>query len=255
MVIYVEYVIFDNFLLDLFIALLVCNLLHMKSRRAFLSACLGTILAVVYPCVQKELVALFKLLTLLTCCLPFTQKKLLPFIKSIFFYSVVAFIFNGLISFGLNIAGEYGFYNSGGTVGIIAGGAIIGYLIIYKFANLLISRISKESFVKLTLCIGDKKMHAMGFVDTGNIATASNGKGIIFLDKSLSRKIHSDTIDYVFINTVGANKIFKVIKIDKLLIYFDGKEHIYIDVNAIKTDQTYQGFQILLSSKLEEVCA
>lgn len=252
MVVYVEYVIFDNFLLDLFIALLVCHLLHLKSRRAIFSASLGTLLALCYPTVQKDFVAVFKVLTLLTCCLPFIGKNIIVFIKSLLFYAVIAFIFNGLITFGLNISGEGVYYSTGGMVGIISGVSIVGYLLILKFANLLIARISKEKYVKLTVCVGDKQMKAVGFVDTGNVATASNGKGIVFLDKSLSKKITSDTVDYVFVNTVGASQIFDVIKIDKLLIYSEGKEHIYINVNAIKTNQTYQGFQILLSSNLEE---
>lgn len=252
MVVYVEYVIFDNFLLDFFIALIVCNLLHLKGRRAIISAILGTILALCYPTIPKELIAVFKILTLLTCCLPFVTKSFIVFLKSILFYAVIAFIFNGLISFGLNISGDYAYYNSGGMVGIISGVSVVGYLLILKFAKLLISRISKEKFVKLTVCVGDKKMKAVGFVDSGNVATASNGKGIVFLDKGLSKKISSDTVDYVYVNTVGSSQIFNVIKIDKLLIYFEGKEHIYINVNAIKTNQTYQGFQILLSSNLEE---
>lgn len=255
MVIYVEYVIFDNFLLDFFIGLLVCNLLHLKARRAFLSATLGTALALIYPCIGRNLLAIYKILTLLTCCLPFMRKNMSSIFKSIFVFAVVSFIFSGIISLALNTVDEYGYYSSGGAVGVIAGGALIGYVVIYKFANMLMSRISKEKFVKLTVCIGDKQMNAMGFVDSGNIATASNGKGIVFLDKSLSRKIDSETVDYVFINTVGTGKIFNVIKIDKLMIYFEGKEHIYMNVNAIKTNQTYQGFQILLSSNLEEVGA
>ena len=217
-----------------------------------MSALLGTALALCYPTVQKEWIAVFKVLTLLTCCLPFIGKNLVNFLKGVLFYSVIAFIFNGLISFALNISGDGVYYNSGGLVGIISGVAVVGYLIILKFAKLLISRISKEKYVKLTVCVGDKQMKAVGFVDSGNVATASNGKGIVFLDKSLSKKITSDTIDYVYVNTVGSGQIFNVIKIDKLLIYFDGKEHIYINVNAIKTNQTYQGFQILLSSNLEE---
>lgn len=253
MVIYVEYVIIDNFLLDLFIAVLVSKLMHLKAWRALVSAIMGTGLALIYPLITKEFLAVYKILTLLMCSLPFFNRSISGFFKALFIYVIVAFIFNGLISFGLNSVNEYGYYNDGGIVGLISGGALVGYLLALKFTSILARRLSKEHYVKLTVYIGNKSLDAVGFMDSGNIATATNGKGIIFLDKMISRKIKSETVDYVYINTVGSGKIFDVIKIDKLLIYSEGKEHIYINVNAVKTNQTYQGFQILLSSNLEEV--
>ncbi len=253
MIVYVEYVIFDNFLLDLFIGILICKLLRFKSWRSFVSAIIGTVLALIYPCVTDKYVALFKILTLLCCCLPFICGNLASFVKSVFCYCVIAFIFNGLISLVIGSKSDNNNYSDGGLVGIISGCALIGYLVVYKFINILVNRISNEKFVKLKVVVGEKSLKAVGFVDSGNIATASNGKGIVFLDKVISKKIHSDPVDYVYINTISAKKICNVIKIDKLMIYFDGKEHIYTDVNAVKTNQTYQGFQVLLSSNLEEV--
>lgn len=255
MIIYVEYVIFDNFILDLFISVLVVRLLRLKSWRAFLSALIGTVLALIYPLIGQKYIVIYKILTALTCCLPFTSKNLVSLLKATFYFVVVAFIFNGLISLGLNTVGEFGYYSNGGMVGIITGGGLIGYVIIYKFVNMLANRLSNDKYVKMTVCIGDKTVKTVGFMDTGNVATASDGKGIVFLDKNLSKKINSDVIDYVFINTVGSGKIFNVIKIDKLMIYSGGEKHIYKNVNAVKTNQNYQGFQVLLSSNLKEVSA
>lgn len=255
MIIYVEYVIFDNFLLDLFIGVLVVKLLRLKSWRAFLSAFFGTVLALIYPLVSHEYIVIYKILTALMCCLPFVTNNLASLIKATFYYVIVAFIFNGLISLALNTVDEFGYYSTGGLVGLVTGGGMIGYIVIYKFINMLAKRLSNDKYVKMTVCIGDKTVKAVGFMDTGNIATASDGKGIVFLDKNLSKKINSDVIDYVFINTVGSGKIFNVIKIDKLMIYSGGEKHIYKNVNAVKTNQSYQGFQVLLSSNLKEVSA
>lgn len=252
MVIYIEYVIFDNFFLDLFIGLIVCECLMLSKIRAVISASFGTLLALIYPLVETDLLTLFKILTLLTCCIPFVRKDLYSYVKASLIFLFISFIYNGLISLLFGFTEPIIENKDGMKVGILSLGCILSFIVIKGVLKVVGEKVNSGRLLKSTVYLKNEVIRAVGFMDSGNIARASDGNGVVFLDKKLSERLDNKIVDYIMINTVNGQKIFEIIKLDKVEIYFGGQKHIYKNVNAAKTTQKYNGFEILLSTILKE---
>lgn len=247
MIIYVEYVILDNYALDLFIALLVCLLCSIKSVRAFISASLGTIIALIYPLLPDGYTVLYKCASFLITVSPllFKCSKKRCFTISIS-YLIISSVFSGLLSLLIGSNGVY--YSNGGSVFIICS---ISFFVFFVGRLFIIRLLPKGQcdYVKVEI---DKKVYK-GFFDNGNKVIASDGKGVIFLNKSISKLYKNDSIcDYILTQTVNGSEIKEVIIIPSMKIYFKGEEHTYNNVNAIKTNKSFSGFDILLSQSLKE---
>lgn len=252
MVIYIEYVIFDNFFLDLFIGLIVCECLMLSKIRAVISASLGTLLALIYPLVETDLLTLFKILSLLTCCIPFVRKDLYSYVKASLIFLFISFIYRGLISLLFGFTEPIIENKDGMKVGILSLGCILSFIVIKGVLKVVGKKVNSGRLLKSTVYLKNEVIRAVGFMDSGNIARASDGNGVVFLDRKLSERLDDKIVDYIMINTVNGQKIFEIIKLDKVEIYFGGQKHIYKNVNAAKTTQKYNGFEILLSTKLKE---
>lgn len=252
MVIYIEYVIFDNFFLDLFIGLIVCECLMLSKIRAVISASLGTLLALIYPLVETDLLTLFKILSLLTCCIPFVRKELYSYVKASLIFLFISFIYSGLISLLFGFTEPIIENKDGMMVGILSLCCILSFIVIKGVLKVVGEKVNSGRLLKSTVYLKNEVIRAVGFMDSGNIARASDGNGVVFLDKKLSERLDNKIVDYIMINTVNGQKIFEIIKLDKVEIYFGGQKHIYKNVNAAKTTQKYNGFEILLSTILKE---
>ncbi len=247
MVIYVEYVIIDNFALDFFIALIVCKYYSIKGYKGVISALLGTILALVYPIIPKTFTIIFKIGTLLSTVYPLTIKASIRHRFSILFvYTIVSSLFSGIIS--LLVGSTESYYSNGGKVFIICTIAIL----IFVFGRKLLVKLmlkKKSDYVNVEI---NHRVYK-GFFDNGNKVTASDGCGVIFLDKKVAKLFYDiKPSDYVLTQTVNGGEIKEVIIIPSIKIYFEGKQHTYNNVNAIKTDKYFHGFDILLSHNLKE---
>lgn len=252
MIVYVEYVIFDNFFLDLLIGIILCECLLLSKYKAVCSALLGTALALIYPLIEGKIIFLYKILALLTCSIPFVGRDVYSLIKASLIYLFISSIFSGLTTSFLGISGPIISVNDGLKVGFLSICGIVGFISIKGILRLIGKKVHSGRLFKLTLYSENKTISAIGFMDSGNIAVARDGKGIVFLDKKLSDRLKGDTVDYIIVNTVGGSKIYEIIKLEKVEIYFGGQNHIYKNVNAAKTAQRYNGFEILLSTKLKE---
>lgn len=253
MIVYVEYVIFDNFLMDLFIGLLLSELLRFRKLNAIVSAIIGTALALIFPTVEINHIIIYKFLTLFCCCIPFCGKSLYEYFKSIICYSIISFLYAGSISLLFGLDGSFISFSDGLKVGIISFCCVVGYFVILKIIKTILAKTLKGDFCQLKVIIENKKISAIGFFDSGNCALASDGNGIVFLDKKISKNIKGKSIDFVLVSTVSGEKIVEVYKINEIEIYVNGEKHMYKNVNAVKTGQTYNGFQVLLSTKLKEI--
>lgn len=247
MVIYVEYVILDNFALDFFIATLVCRFYSIRKWRGLLSAIIGTCFALCYPIIPNFLLAVYKVVTFLFSVIPLIfRTSLKQSFKVASLYLILSTVFCGLISLLVGSNGVY--YGNGGMVFIIC----IISLAIFLIANRIIVRTlqkGKFEYVKVEI----EKNSYKGFFDNGNKVIGGDGNGVVFLDKKLSRLFKNvEPSDFVFTHTVLGDEIKGVIIIPKLKIYFNGELHTYINVNAIKTDKSFKGFDILLSQNLKE---
>lgn len=247
MIIYVEYVILDNYALDLFIALLVCQLCSIKSLRAFVSALFGTITALFYPLLPNGYTFLYKCASFIITISPlfFKCSKKQCFTISIS-YLIISSVFSGLLSLLIGSNGVY--YSNGGSVFIICA---ISLCLFFIGRLLLIKLLPKGEcdYVKVEI---DKKVYK-GFFDNGNKVIASDGKGVVFLNKNISKLYKNNSVfDYILTQTVNGSEIKEVIIIPSMKIYFKGEEHTYNNVNAIKTNKSFSGFDILLSQSLKE---
>lgn len=252
MVIYIEYVIFDNFFLDLFIGIIACECLMLSKIRAIISAVVGTLLALIYPLVETDLLFLFKILTLLTCCIPFIRKDLYSYVKGSLIFLFISFIYSGLISLLFGFTEPIIASKDGIKVAILSLGCILTFFSIKGVLKVIGKKVNSGRLLKSIIYLKSEAISVVGFMDSGNLASGSDGNGVVFLDKRLSEQFNDKAVDIIMIDTVSGKKIYEIIKLDKVEIYFGGQKHIYKNVNAAKTTQKYNGFEILLSTKLKE---
>jgi|GEM_PF-2566853 len=252
MTVIVEYVLLDNFLFDFLLAYLVSCIIKIKKLPIVLSALLGCTLALIYPIIPEKYSVLYKLFTLFVSVLPLCIKQNLK--KSIgitVIYISFSALLSGLIYLFLDgkLKGVI-FYNEGGKVAVISACAITGTYFIKQIIGIIKNK-AVGKFVKIKLSDGKKTVSADGFFDSGN-QCQFNGEGVNFLSKRLSSKLQMEEIGKIELETVNGKSIESVYQIKEIEIYSKNTTHIFTNVKAVKTNRTFNGFEILMSYYFSE---
>ena len=254
MTVIVEYTLIDNFLLDLFVATLISEIVYSKKIFRFISAAMGSVTALLFPLIPEPYVVLYKILSLILSVIPLQiGKDLKRSIQVLALYVVFSAVFSGVIqlllngSIRLNVS-----YTSGGKVSMISLGAITSCYLIKQTIGLIKTKAPKSGAKKIVITHNGVKLSLTGFYDSGNLSVYK-GEGLNFLSKNVSRKLDLKEIDEIFIETVNGSSIEKVYVVDEMRIYSDKSPHIYTNVKMVKTDKNFNGFDVLLSANIKEM--
>ncbi|MBQ7652905.1 MAG: sigma-E processing peptidase SpoIIGA [Clostridia bacterium] len=254
MTVVIEYVVLDNFLLDLLTALIVAEIMKVMKGFCFISAFTGTITALVYPIIPDYFIIPFKILSLIACVLPLCFKKRIKRSLGILaLYVTISAVFSGVLQLFLNGSIKAGAsYYSGGKVALISFAVIIAFYLLKQCVGLIKNSKAKSELVKIRIKVDNKEYDLKGFIDGGNMSRYRNS-GLNFLSKDLSEVLSLKEIGETTVETVNGKSLEKVYVIDELKIYREGKEHIYRNVNAVKTEREFMDFDALLSRDFGEV--
>lgn len=234
MVVYIEYVLIDNFCIDYLLlkATFFFTTTTVKKRRLFLCALLGSIIALLFPLINFDLIftSILKIISGLLLVLLATKYQTL---KS-FYANFLCFLF---LTFALGgaIIGVFSLlnldYSSETSIAIMI---LPCYLILKVIIDIIKfsknNQIEKNFTANCVLYHNNKVLKVSGFFDTGN-SLYYNNKPIIVLDKKLFYKLFN-TADILKNNTrieyqtSAGNSKMPLFMLDKLELEY--KENKYV---------------------------
>lgn len=258
MTVYIEYVIINNVIID-YLMLKATFLLTgnpLLKRRLFLCAFLGGIIALVYPALEinQTILTLVKIASGLFIVLLASEYKSA---KS-FYINAVIFFFYTFITGGVIIGVFNIFAIDYQTEFIVASIVIPVYLVLKALAQVkdyFFRRKNVESLIyKVELCLNNQTLVAKGFLDTGN-SLLDNGEPVILCDKHFAKKLIAENIakikfKKIEISTATGKRQNLAFKLDRLLLYTLGKEHIFNNVTVCISHLNFRDYSVILHPDL-----
>lgn len=235
--VYVDLIVFLNFVFDFILLLSVSIILkrHATLKRITLGALIGsaTISVLFVPFTTLTLFLLKVVLSIFIVLVTYGFKDLRYSLLNLFYFYINSIILGGFMYY-LNI--EFSYKN----IGMIFyhSGINISYLIILLVSPIILYIYTKEMnkfkmrnalSYKVDVYLKNKKVVRLsGFMDTGNtlVEPYNHKKVIIVNSKELEREINDSNFMLVPYESVNSSGMLKCINIDKL----------YIDGLGIKTD-------------------
>lgn len=258
MIIYIEYVLLDNFIIDYIILYASAKTLKLENKqiKLVLSAVIGTLFAVLLPLLKmtNPAILILKLLTgiimvMLIC--PCNFKKI--FITYIFFLTYT-FVLGGSIIGALYVlkADIYQAvtlnYNYTVPIGLIIGICFVYILLLIKLVKYLERRKNILPFIrKIKIFYNDYEYESTGFIDSGNRVYDKNGKPVMIIGMQLAEKIipakifvkllsgiykGKQFIKKEYITAQSKNSYMYIFKISKLWIYSKDKVNKIVNVSV-----------------------
>ena len=267
MVVYLDLLILDNFCADA--ALLYCAVRTVKGKAKFwriaLSALLGTILGTGYTILclyytvpgAVDFIIKYSVAALLP--LPaanFKKKRTYMLCSAAFLGYMFAFagILTALFGSKMTASGDTLVY----TVYGIPSGVLVLACVVFVFIGIRVAqKISERGKVlsctlECFLYYKGKNVKVRGFADTGNRLRDRYGKEVVVAERSIILSLFSDFSDRpmhekIQVQTVNGKSEFFVFRIDRIQIYFAGKEHTIEDVAVAISPQPLAGeYEVIL---------
>lgn len=284
MVIYIEQVLIDNFIINLFIILSLKAILRAKIKKIniVLASLLGSVIALILPLFHFNLIINSLIKILLSLVMVIILKRFTKFKEYLLYYLtflLLTFVFGGaclfiLMSFDKSFKiNNYSTYSL--PLGVIVVIIFFIFIIIKNIFKNFYSRKKINNFVyKVVVENNEEKDEILGFLDSGNtLVDKLTGKPItivnfyslknvlkqisitdIILNKETKINKYFNNVHIVETTSIGNNKNkILVLEVQKLEIYLENKVNI-ID-NAIigltlKNFINDLGYNALLNSKL-----
>ena len=256
MVVYVEYLLFNNFMMDVLLAYLVRRFLGGKKDlwRIILSAVIGT--GLVFPFLYIKLIwlaILYKITVLLLCCAPLGQ-TLRQFAASLVLYTLFSASVAGLVYlFGnTTIHGAVALTNSGALVGLLSLAGIVAVYLVCQLKGVIGERKQRKKMRRIVLVAGEKHLELTAYLDSGNTARDGRGEGVLVLSNPCKDLLQGRSpYDNIMLSTIHGKAASDLYKLDTMVIYGD-KLHTYSNVSAVVADIAFKGYDALLSAWWED---
>ncbi len=258
MIVYIEYVIINNVIID-YLMLKATFLLTgnpIKKRRLFLCAFLGGIVALLYPALEinQAILTLVKIMSGLLIVLLASEYKS----GKNFYINAVIFFFYTFITGGV-IIGVFNLFNveyqSEFIVAIIVVPVYFVLRILAQVKDYIFRRKTVQSLIyKVKLSSDGQEIFSKGFLDTGN-SLFDNGKPVILCDKHLVKELIGNRIakikfKKIEILTATGKRQNLAFKLDRLVLYIMDKEHIFDNVTACISHLNFEGYSVILHPEL-----
>lgn len=255
MVVYVEYLLLDNGLVDCLVAYLVLWLSKKRCARwrIALSAVLGTALVFGYLYIKPTWAqVLYKIATLLLVCLPLAN-SCKHYAACCMLYATFSALLGGLVYlvFGNGFSVGLVLTKPGGVVGALAGAMLLVVYIARQLVGLVRTRTHRQNIVEVDVTIDGRVYRLKGFCDTGNTATATDGRGVAVLSSQYKKLLRGCPVtDTMRLSTVSGACVVSVVQIPSVKIYFADKSNTIVNVNACVGKARFVGYDVLLPEAL-----
>jgi len=241
MIVYVEWVLFDNFCLDCLIGYLSLRFTKGKiaSFKIVLSALVGCLLALLSPKVTK-FVILYKFAVLfINTALLYLKKSIRGYFILTFIYAVLSFVLSGILTCIMSGKLAYSFVGvkKGGVIGIMSIGCFLLLYVSRQVRGLIGEKKRHQKYAVAELISGDRSVRLNALYDSGNLLTDRNGEEVVVLDEKAVMPL-GELVSFgeMKIETISGNKILKLVKIPLIKIYSDGVENTLNNVTVALSD-------------------
>ncbi len=259
MTIYIEYVLLDNFVIDLLLIKATLGLTGKTVKKGWLFCCafFSACLALIAPILSHLRLAslLYKLCSAFLIVLIIRKyKSFRDYYKTfLVFFALTAFTggFVFAIFYLLNIP-----YSTDIAISLMVLPVYLGI----KFTLSLVRFLSRKASERSLLCeceitLKGKTIKGKGFMDTGN-GVYDGDSPVIFIDKRLASEfltLGKINMKSICVSTVAGKTTKICITADKLKIYYKTGVNTYYNVTVAVTDLKSEEYSIILHPDFEEV--
>lgn len=259
MVVYYEYVLIDNFLIDFLLLKTTFNIVgkNCKTRRLIFSSIVGAICSLTFPLISiKAILTILKVacgLFLVVISNSYSSKR--EYIITTFIFFALTFLSGGIV------IGVYSIFNIDYSTEISIAIMFLPVYIVINGVKSLIKYIYRRKDVmnkifEVQLVFGNIKLQVNGFLDTGN-GVFYKDYPVIFCSKCLAKKFFDgDKIpkfDSVSVRTVNSTSKNVGFLLDSFLININDK---IIEKNGVMlcvtNDIEFIGYDVILNPILIE---
>lgn len=259
MVVFVEYVLIDNLIIDYLMLKATFNLtgITINKRRLFLCAFFGAIVSLVYP-LLSSLVVLESLLKIFSGLLMVLLASSYKSLKSYYINAVIFFCFTFLT--GGAILGVFSLFNIEPSGEVSVALMVIPVYLILKGLTQVVQYFFSRSTVatftyKVKVKAFDKTTTLRGFLDTGNNLFDGDNP-VVVCDKRVFMSILGDNIAKAklkrleIITASGKSRNF-CFELDQLILYIDDKENKFNNVTLCLSNKNCgEDFDLILHPQL-----
>lgn len=251
---YIEYVILDNFAVDLLIMLIVIKLLRLDliKIRLFLCVLLGTAGAVIMPIVPFVIAVIIRImLAPLMCIIATRYSSVRQYILTLVVMVMVTFAIGGAILgiFNMTVSDNYLImhYPQGGIIGLtVLGVLFVSYVLLQLEMSLRIGRNAK-SYYLVGIEIDGVEHLMKGFYDSGNSLYDKGLRPVVIASLKhrmlVETLVENDELDYT---TISGKKRTKSYIISKVKIYIKGQVNTLYNISAIVSQTSFNHYDLLL---------
>lgn len=258
MVVFIEYAIIDNLVIDFLILKITFAILNitLDKGRVLISSLFGTLIALLLPLVYEE--KIISILVRLSCglimCILANKHNSIRsyFIFTITFFTLT-FLFLGAI------LGIFSLFNIEYSTEISITLMILPFYIIYKGIGGAIKFLYRQKDIisftyQIEISVNNMVKTAKGFLDTGN-AVFDNDNPVIFCGKNFFNHFIDENfarlkLKKILINTISGQTENFAITIDELKIYIGKKVNIFKMVTLCVSNISFDGYDIILHPSL-----
>ena len=259
MIVFVEYVVIDNLIIDYLMLKATFNLTGapLKKRRLFLCSIFGALISLVYP-LLSHLTFLQTLLKILCGLLIVLLANNYKSVKSYYINTVIFFCFTFIT--GGAILGVFSLFNINPTGEISVALMVIPvYLVLRGLTQVVQYFYSRKTVACFTYKVKVKALNKTttwrGFLDTGN-NLFDGDRPVVVCDKRVFLAILGDQVAKAklkrldIITASGKSRNF-CIELDELILYIDGKENKFNNATLCLSKQNCgDDFDIILHPQL-----
>ena len=241
MIVYVEWVLFDNFCLDFLIGCATLRLAKRKSNffAVIISSVVGCLFALLSPLV-RDWSLLFKIGVLfVNSFFLYLRGSLRGYLIVTFIYAVLSFALSGIITFllGGKMSFTYIGLSQGGVVGLLSISVCIFLYTCRQIDGLIKEKRRKSKYGLVEVISGDKSVRLNALFDSGNLLVDQNGESVVVSDeKSLRRLGELPFYGEMEVHTAGGSKVLKLVKIPCIKIYSEGYRNTLNNVTVALSD-------------------
>ena len=254
MVVFIEYVIIDNLVIDFLILKITFAILGLpfKKGRVLISSLFGTLIALIIPLIYASPFILFAirfLCGLIMCAIANKHNsKRSYFIFTITFFTIT-FLFLGAL------LGIFSLFNIEYSTEISIALMVLPFYIIYKLIGGVVKFLYRQKDIisftyQIEITINNIVKTAKGFLDTGN-GVFDNDSPVIFCTKAFFNQFINENFNHlklkkILITTISGQTENFAITIDELKIYMGKKVNIFKMVSLCVSNINFNGYDIIL---------
>lgn len=260
MIVYIEYVLIDNFVIDFLLLKATYSITGCGKGglRIVLAAMFGAVVALIFPLIEKIPVisVLVKILSGLTLVLLSVKAKTF---RDYYINALLFFAFTFLL--GGAITGTFGIFNIPYSSEISVALMFIPAYILIRVITAVVKYLYRQKDIaglvyKTEITFNGKTVILKGFMDTGN-GLYNGDSPVVVVDKRTAKELlgdfHGVRLRRIKVRTASGDSENLAFDIDKIKIYIGDKVNIYSKVTAcVSSSGIGDGYQVILHPALME---